>query len=307
MPAVSNLPAETSAASLSRRDKLAILGVVIAQFLVGAGPVWRRPFDWDASILWSYATIPFLVAGALLWRRRLRWRAWLLDTAEVTAMKFGFTALFLVVWLLSWELRGGQRPPGPGPTSPGVESAPRAPRPPDTRPRAPRTASLQGTAPPGALVFVSRGVEGWSFEAPPPESLAHDGRGYFPRALGVQVGQVLQLRSADGRLHTMLAKKVGGTWVRNAPITGGGVTQLAFDEPVGVVSLECKVHGAAEAPGVMAILDHPLWAVAGADGRFALEGVPPGEGELTAVVPGGGSTTAPYRAVAGQRAEVSLR
>ena len=66
----------------------------------------------------------------------------------------------------------------------------------------------------------------------------------------------------------------------------------------------------------MVILDHPLWAVADAGGRFALEGVPPGEGELTAVVMGGaggpgdsGSSqvSAPYRAVAGQRGEVTLR
>jgi plastocyanin len=171
-----------------------------------------------------------------------------------------------------------------------------------------RTASLLGTAPPGALVFVSRGVEGYSF-APPAsdQALAHDGKGFLPPVLGVQVGQVLRLRSADGRLHTLLAKKVGGTWVRNVPIIGGGETQVVFDEPVGAVALECKVHGASEAVGVLAILDHPLWGVADAGGRFALEGVPPGEGELTAVTPGAAPLTAAYRAVQGQRAEVALQ
>lgn len=304
MPAEQTVPAGSS---LSRRAKWTILAVVVAQFLIGAGPVWRRPFDWDASILWSYASIPVLVAAVLAWQRQLRWKAWLLDTVEITALKFAITATFLVAWLVSWQARGGPRPPPPPPVV-SAASEPRPPRPPDTRPRAPRTASVGGTAPPGALVFVSRGVEAYAFEPPPPATLAHDGRGFVPPALGVQVGQVLKLRSADGRLHTLLAKKVGGSWVRNVPITGGGQTQLTFEEPVGAVALECKVHGASEAPGVLAILDHPLWAVADAGGRFALEGVPPGEGELTAVPAGGAPPLrAPYRAVAGQRAEVSLK
>jgi hypothetical protein len=303
MPAEQTVPA---ASSLSRRAKWTILAVVVAQFLIGAGPVWRRAFDWDASILWSYASIPVLVAAVLAWQRKLRVRAWLLDTVEITAIKFAITATFLVVWLVSWQLRGGQRtPPPPPPVSAAAE--PRPARPPDARPRAPRTASLGGTAPAGSLVFVSRGVEAWSFEPPPPATLAHDGRGFVPAVLGVQVGQELRLHSADGRLHTMLAKKVGGSWVRNVPITGGGETRLTFDEPVGAVALECKVHGASESPGTLVILDHPLWAVADAGGRFTLEGVPPGEGEVTAVPPGGAAPkSAPYRAVAGQRVEVVL-
>jgi hypothetical protein len=281
--------------------------VVVAQFLIGAGPVWRRQFDWDASILWSYASIPVLVAAVLAWQRKLRWKGWLLDTVEITAIKFAITATFLVAWLVSWQVRGGQRPPPPPPPS-FAQSEPRPARPPDTRPRAPRTASLGGTAPPGSLVFVSRGVEAFSFEPPPPATLGHDGHGFLPPLLGVQVGQVLKLHSADGKLHTFLAKKVGGNWVRNVPITGGGETQLTFDEPVGAVTLECKVHGASEAPGALVILDHPLWAVADAGGRFALEGVPPGEGELTAVSVGGAAPlTAKYAAVAGQRAEVALK
>lgn len=295
------------AVSLSRRAKLIVLALVVAQFLVGAGPVWRRPFDWDTSILWSYATIPVLVAAALAWQRKLRWKAWFLDTVEITAVKFAVTATFLIAWLVSWQVQGGKRPPPQVPPA-AAAGEPRPARPPDTRPRAPRTASLSGSATPGALVFVSRGVEGYSFEPPAsPQALAHDGRGFVPPALGVQVGQALRLRSADGRLHTLLAKKVGGTWVRNVPITGGGETQVTFDEPVGAVALECKVHGAGEAVGVLAILDHPLWAVADAGGKFALEGVPPGEGELTAVAPGAAPVTAGYRAVEGQRVEVALK
>jgi hypothetical protein len=76
------------------------------------------------------------------------------------------------------------------------------------------------------------------------------------------------------------------------------VGELSFDEPVGAVALECKVHGDREARGVMAILDHPLWAVAGADGRYALEGVPPGDGEVTVIAPDGTVRKEKYQAVA---------
>src|SRR5262245_49313089 len=171
------------AASLSRRAKVIILAVVVVQFLIGAGPVWRRPFDWDASILWSYATIPPLVGVALALERKLGVKALLLDTVGLVAWKFAITSTFLVVWLLVWQLGGGQRPPTqpPAPAPPAAEEEPpRAARLPDARPRAPRTASLGGTAPAGSLVFVSRGVEAYAFEAPPPAELAHDERGFVP-------------------------------------------------------------------------------------------------------------------------------
>ncbi|HYV49881.1 MAG TPA: hypothetical protein VFA20_33730, partial [Myxococcaceae bacterium] len=98
--------------------------MVVVQFLIGAGPVWRRPFDWDASILWSYASIPVLVAAVLAWQRKLRWKGWLLDTVEITAVKFAITATFLVVWLVSWQVRGGQRPPPPPPGPVATEPRP---------------------------------------------------------------------------------------------------------------------------------------------------------------------------------------
>ncbi|HYV46173.1 MAG TPA: hypothetical protein VFA20_14990, partial [Myxococcaceae bacterium] len=175
-------------------------------------------------------------------------------------------------------------------------------------PPAEAPATLEGTAAPGALVFVSKGLEAYAFaRSGEPADLAHDREGFVPRALGVQVGQELRLRSADGRLHTLLAKKVGGGWVRNVPITGGGETRVTFDEPVGAVTLECKVHGASEAPGMMAILDHPSWTVADASGRFSLRVALSGEGEVTAASPGSAPVTRPYRVGAGQRVEVTLK
>jgi plastocyanin len=298
---------------LQRRDKLIVLGIVVAQFLIGMGPVWARPFDWDATILWSYASIPFVVAGALWLRRGWGVRAWALDTIEVTAMKFAFTAAFLLAWLLIGEVGG--RPLAPPPSPVAVEQAPvpRAPRPPDTRPRAKRTASITGVAllPDGrpmaqALVYVSRGVESSSFEVAPPAVVENDGRAFAPRALGVQVGQAVRLHSLDGQLHTLLAKKTGGTWVRNAPIPGGGERELVFDEPVGLATLECRVHPD-EARGRVVILDHPLWTVADGNGRFEITGVPPGDGELTAVSEDLAQVRAAYHADDGQAAALTLR
>lgn len=292
---------------LPRRTKAIILALVVIQFFVGAGPVWQREFDWDASILWSYASIPLLVAVALLLHRRLGVRAWLVDTVEITAVKFAVTAVFLTTWLVVWDVRGGKRPRPAPPPVPAAEARPARV---ETRPPAPRTSAVEGqvVGGAGALVFVSAGAEAFSFQPrPPPAQLENDGKGFRPGALAVQVGQALRLRSADGRLHTLLAKKPGGTWVRNLPVPGGGVNEVAFEDPVGLTTVECKVHGRAEGSGLLAILDHPLWAVADAEGRFTIQGVPPGEGTLTAAALDGGTWHAPYRAEAGQRAPVVLR
>lgn len=94
-------------------DQLAILAVAVVQFLVGHGRIWNRPFDWDRSILWSYATISLLVLLDLAIRRRLHFLGWFLHTLELSAAKFVLTAGFLVAFLtrtLRFPSPPGNRP-----------------------------------------------------------------------------------------------------------------------------------------------------------------------------------------------------
>src|SRR5262249_1343825 len=87
--------------ALSILERLVILAIALVQFLIGHGPVWLKPFDWDRSIVWSYVTIAVLVALALARRPRLRAVTWLLHTVELVGIKFVLTASFLLAFLIT--------------------------------------------------------------------------------------------------------------------------------------------------------------------------------------------------------------
>ena len=61
----------------------------------------------------------------------------------------------------------------------------------------------------------------------------------------------------------------------NLGMTPGSVTTRAFTSPETMVVFKCDVHTWMSAyAGVMA---HPYFAVTGSDGRFTLQGLPPGD------------------------------
>src|SRR5262245_45025780 len=124
-------------ASLPLTWRLAILAIVVTQFLFAHGPVWNRLFDWDWAIFASYLSIPLLVLIALAIRRQLRLAPLLLDTLQIAFVKFGITASILSVILLV----GPARRPGShavfSPAAPPANAPPppalvlRAPPPPE--------------------------------------------------------------------------------------------------------------------------------------------------------------------------------
>src|SRR5438045_2587826 len=85
---------------LTRAHRVAILAICVALFLFARGPIWLHPFSPDASILWSYAPIPFLVVAALLVEKKLRFASVLVETILLVILKFGITAAVLVsLWM----------------------------------------------------------------------------------------------------------------------------------------------------------------------------------------------------------------
>jgi len=201
-------------------DRLAILAVAVTQFLVGHGRVWTQPFDWDRSILWSYATIALLVFADLAVRRRLHLLGWFLHTLELSAVKFVLTAGFLVMYLITHP-----KIPDPGrepPQQPAVVSQPLAAR----RNLKPtviaegsrgeihgRVIDRDGRGIQGALVFISDGLKDLVF-APPeePVTLENNGKAFVPPIAAVQTGQPLSARSANHELHTLLLTKSDRSW-----------------------------------------------------------------------------------------------
>ena len=64
-PAAGNAAPALSKSGLSSLQRGVILTGVVIQFLFIHGLVWQRLSDLDASILWSYATIPLWVLSLI--------------------------------------------------------------------------------------------------------------------------------------------------------------------------------------------------------------------------------------------------
>src|SRR5207244_1662623 len=70
----------------------------------------------------------------------------------------------------------------------------------------------------GALAYVAAGLEGFAF-APPGAvvELTHGPHGVTPALAVAQVGQRIEGRSADGRMHTLVASAEGAA-IFNVPL-----------------------------------------------------------------------------------------
>jgi len=198
-----------------------------------------------------------------------------------------------------------------GGSAPGPESAP-APAP--VNPVAPATAgsiagtiNLEGTPPPaetvvmksdpycvenggtttpaytvgsgGALqnvfVYVKDGLGDLKFPVPEsPVVLDQKGCVYQPHVFGIQVGQNLEIRNSDATLHNVDAIPENNREVNRAHSLAGIKHTHVFSAREVMVPFKCNVHNWMNA--YVGVLDHPFYAVTGADGSFQLKGLPPG-------------------------------
>ncbi len=147
-----------------------------------------------------------------------------------------------------------------------------------------------------------KGAPATTAAAPKDPVIVHQqGCVYSPRVVGVMKGQPIKFMNADGTLHNVHAlPKVNRPFNLAMPAT---VTESekVFDTPEPVFEIKCDVHPWMQ--GYAAIMDHPYFAVTGADGKFDIKGLAPGNYTLeawheklgtqtaTITVPAGGSAT----------------
>lgn len=111
--------------------------------------------------------------------------------------------------------------------------------------------------------------------APPSEPVEIDQVGcvFVPHVLAVQAGRPVMVKNSDGMLHnarlTALKNSTANLSLgpRTAPVP------LDLSEPE-ICRLTCDIHPWMAAQVV--IIEHPWFAVTGADGAFEIAGIPPG-------------------------------
>lgn len=145
------------------------------------------------------------------------------------------------------------------------------------------------------LVYVAKGLEGKKFSPPAaPALLDQVGCIYTPRVVGVMVGQTLQVRNSDATLHNVMGNLKTNKAFNEGMSVKGSVIEKVFQNPEFKADFRCFMH-----PWMVAyvhVMEHPFYAVTGADGTFTLKGLPPGEYEIAAMHESSRFEVAPARA-----------
>ena len=125
------------------------------------------------------------------------------------------------------------------------------------------------------FVWVKRGIPDGDYPIPS-DPVVVDQRGceFVPRVAGVRAGQTVVFRNSDQTLHNVHAVGRGSNAFNfGMPVTGMEVKR-ALTEPQVTITIACDVHPWMRA--WLGVVRHPFFAVTGADGSYALTGLPGG-------------------------------
>lgn len=118
---------------------------------------------------------------------------------------------------------------------------------------------------------------------PAPDAAAKlDQRGcvYAPHVLGVMTNQRIEIRNSDPTSHNVHSLAQANREWNESQAPGSDVKIKWFPREEIAIPLKCNVHPWMRC--YIGVVSHPFFAVTGADGTFAISGLPPGEYTLGA-------------------------
>ena len=125
------------------------------------------------------------------------------------------------------------------------------------------------------FVYVKDGLGERAFPVPAtPVVLDQKSCRYVPHVMGIQVGQTLDILSSDNTLHNVHAMPERNREFNQAHQLAGIKHTHVFSTKEVMIPFKCDVHKWMNA--YIGVLDHPFYAVTGANGTFELKGLPPG-------------------------------
>jgi plastocyanin len=144
------------------------------------------------------------------------------------------------------------------------------------------------------------GVQGSVSEAPGRVVLDQRNLAFLPHVLAVRVGTRVEMPNNDRVFHNVFSFKDGKRF--DLGLYPVGTTKVVeFDKP-GLSRIFCNIHPTMAA--YVIAVDSPRFAVSGTDGRFVLNGVPPGRYQYHAWRPGTEAMTGSVTIASAQPIEV---
>ena len=153
------------------------------------------------------------------------------------------------------------------------------------------------------FVYLSEGVSGAPAVSGAAE-LDQENCRYTPHVLGVQSGQDIAISNSDNLLHNINATPTENRGFNISQPRAGITSTQRFAVAEVMVPVRCDVHGWMQA--YIGVVDHPYFAVTGADGSYSIANVPAGDYTLTAWHEEFGTMTASVTVTAGGMAEASF-
>lgn len=132
-----------------------------------------------------------------------------------------------------------------------------------------------------AMVYIKDGLGDRVFALPTtPAVLDQQGCLFLPRILGVQTDQDVKMLNSDPLAHNVHGlPQHSSSWNFSLGVKGASRT-ISIPKQEAMIEVKCDIHPWMRA--YIGVFDHPYFMLSGADGRFTLKNVPPGEYTLEA-------------------------